>query len=215
MGVRSRWASGMARSGCMVDSTLDTANSTLTAKISHFSQYALLAPLAPAKFTLSDLKITEDKASPDNPVTIQTTISNEGGSPGSYTAIFKLNSAETNKKEITLEAGKSETVSFTLKNLVPGKYFADINGKTSILTIENPPGVIAEAKPLTPLPLQDKSSSIQASGITSSASPDTRGNQDSESKKLTLPLIWLIIPLLIVIGFAVGLRALSHGKHRD
>ncbi len=39
-----------------VESTLDIATNTLTAQVSHFSMYALLAELAPAKFALSGSK---------------------------------------------------------------------------------------------------------------------------------------------------------------
>ncbi len=48
-----------------VDSILDASTNTLTAEISHFSQYAVLAELTPAKVALSDLQIIEDKSSPE------------------------------------------------------------------------------------------------------------------------------------------------------
>jgi hypothetical protein len=119
----------------MPDATLKT----VSAKISHFTGFALfvkgIAP-APAAFTLAGLKITPNEVGTDEPVTIQITAANNGGSQGEYTLTLKVNNVEVEKKEITLGAGKTETVSFQDKRSVAGKYMVDINGNTAEYTVK-------------------------------------------------------------------------------
>ncbi len=201
----SKWVS--------VESMQDTTINTITAQISHFSEYALLAELAPAKFTLSDLKITEDKSNPDDPVTIQIVVSNEGGCQGKYTANLTLNSFGIDKQEITLYAGKTETVSFTLKNLIPGKYSVAINDKTDQFTVAGPSGVIPE-KPQALEPQAAPSTPFSTDAPITPFTPKTQ--VPSQEKKVTFPLTWLIISIVVILALAVGIILVKRkNKHEE
>ncbi len=187
-----------------VDSTLDVASNNLTAQINHFSEYALLAELSPAKFTLSDLKITEDKSSPDDPVTIQIVVSNEGGCLGKYTANLTLNSFGMNKREVTLEAGKSETVSFTLKNLIPAKYTVAINDKTSQFTIESPSKTIAEPT--------SKPEPANTAALTPMSAMEAKAPAPLPQEKSTVPVAWIILGIIVVLALITGIIMLRRRK---
>ena len=184
-----------------MDSTLDTSTNTLTAQIRHFSNYALLAELAPARFTLSDLMITEDKLNPDNPVTVQTLVTNTGGSAGKATLNLTLNTFGINKKEITLNANQSQTVSFTLKNLLPGQYMVDINGHSSQFTIEVPSGAIGD---ITPSPEFAATAASVPSNIVPTSPVAQITSPQTENKVMT-PMLWLIIGLIMLGGLIAGI----------
>jgi hypothetical protein len=188
----SKWVS--------VDSTLDPVTHAVTAQISHFSEYALIAELPPAKFTLSDLKITTDKTSPDSLVTIQTVVTNVGGNAGKYIAKLTLNSFGVNQKEISLEAGKTETVTFELKNLIPAKYYVGINEKSNQFSVEEPVGVTAEVSP----GLQPQSAASTPVSIdTPIATPPVNTPAPLPENKTTFPAIWLILGIVIVAGLLI------------
>lgn len=49
-------------------------------------------------------------------------VTNNGGEPGTYTAILVINGTERERKDIVLEAGQTGTVSFTVKGNDEGTY---------------------------------------------------------------------------------------------
>ena len=97
-----------------------------------------MAP-ASASFTISDLSVTRSEVKPAEQVTISTVVTNIGGSEGSYTVVLKINGAEEAKKEVTLGAGKSETVTFTIAKDAEGSYTVNIDGKVGQFTVIVPP----------------------------------------------------------------------------
>ena len=73
-----------------VTGAVDTDSQTISAQITHFSTWAILGTVTPpARFNLSGIKLSADKVNPGKTVNIQATISNTGGSRGSYTAALK------------------------------------------------------------------------------------------------------------------------------
>ncbi len=87
---------------------------------------------APALFTLSKLSITTSvtryyenvsyvvRTGEEALITVDVT--NNGGQPGSYTAILIINGEERDRKEVALEPGQTGTVSFTITDNEPGTY---------------------------------------------------------------------------------------------
>lgn len=132
----------------------------LTAPINHFTVFAVLAKVAitpeitppteptpeteptiiPASFNLSNLTITPsvskffDKISyivrTGEEAIITVDVTNNGGQPGSYAVVIILNQTERERKEITLEPGQSQTVSFTVTGNEPGSYTVFIGDLT-------------------------------------------------------------------------------------
>jgi len=97
---------------------------------------------------------------------------------------------------VSLDAGKSETATFQAQQSEPGEYIVDVNGNITKFTVAGPqtaapapvpePSITAQATPLQALPAQ------------AAAPPqtDTKGN---------IPVIWIIITLLIIVGAVIGL----------
>jgi len=124
-----------------ISSTIDSQAKTVTAQISHFSIYAILgtvgnaAPPKPASFAISDLKITPTSVRAGETVTIVAAVTNNGGSQGSYDVILKLNGVVEVEDEITLGAGETGVVTFTVTKDKAGSYKATIDNKSTSFTV--------------------------------------------------------------------------------
>ena len=106
----------------------------------------------PASFVISDLSVTPSEVKPAQEVTISAVVTNTGGSEGSYTVVLKINGAEEAKKEVTVGAGKSETVAFTIARDTEGSYSVNIDGKGGQFTVIAPPptAIPVEVLPVHP-----------------------------------------------------------------
>ena len=124
------------------------AELTLSAPINHFSIYGVLAelesttPQQPAHFVASGLDIepTVEKLSAfvtktGESVTITANVVNDGGQVDSYTVQLKLNGETVETKTVTLGAGQSEQVSFTVSGLDSGQYEVDVAGLSDEFTV--------------------------------------------------------------------------------
>ncbi len=119
----------------VLESTVDTASHTLTARLSHFTTFAIvgstrLQPLPPASpsssappaFTASSLIISPAAVGVGGTVTISLVVSNTGGESGSYTATLKVDGVVEGTAEVTVAAGASREVIFTTSKNVAGSY---------------------------------------------------------------------------------------------
>jgi beta-lactamase superfamily II metal-dependent hydrolase len=93
---------------------------------------------APAKFTVSNLSISPDDVEPGRTVTISATVTNSGGSSGSYTAILKINGSQVETKSVTLNAGESQVVSFTVVKASTGNYAVELGGLAGTFIVTEP-----------------------------------------------------------------------------
>jgi hypothetical protein len=148
-----------------LESTVNEAAHTVSAQISGFSQFAVIGkptpppPPAPAKFTVSDVIVTPSTCKPDEEVTIAATVSNTGGTTGQYDVILTINGVKEDTKSVTLDAGASLQVEFTVSKSIPDNYKVDVNGITASFVVEKPvPSPVAMLTP-TPTP----ASSVQTS----------------------------------------------------
>jgi uncharacterized repeat protein (TIGR01451 family) len=124
------------------------AELTLSAPINHFSIYGVLAelesttPQQPAHFVATGLNIepTVEKQSvfvtkTGESVTITANVANDGGQGDTYTAELKLNGETVDTKTVTLNAGQSKQVSFTVSELDYGQYEVDVAGLSGELIV--------------------------------------------------------------------------------
>ena len=124
------------------------AELTLSAPINHFSIYGVLAelesttPQQPAHFVASGLNIqpTVEKLSvfvtkTGESVTITANVANDGGQVDSYTVQLKLNGETVETETVTLGAGQSKEVSFTVSELDSGQYEVDVAGLSGEFTV--------------------------------------------------------------------------------
>ena len=90
---------------------------------------------APAEFEVSNLSISPREVKARESVTISADIANLGGSSGSYTTILRINSSRAETKAITLGAGESQVVTFTVVKESTGTYAVELCGLAGTFTV--------------------------------------------------------------------------------
>lgn len=90
----------------------------------------------PAAFEVTSLNITPSEATAGETVSITAKVRNTGGSEGIYAAVLTIDGTTVETKDVTLESGASETVSFSLAKDTPGTYQVGIGELTSSLTVK-------------------------------------------------------------------------------
>jgi hypothetical protein len=123
-----------------LDCLVDTEAHTITAKIGRFNDLAVLGyePAAPASFQPGSLSISPGEVETGQTVKISVTVTNSGGSAGSYALILRIDGVDEEIKEITLEASTSGTVSFSTSQQLAGTYAVEVNGLTGSFEVKQP-----------------------------------------------------------------------------
>jgi len=124
-------------------STPNAQAKTVSARLDHFSIYALLGkvtatPTTPAKpaFVASDLAVSPQVAAPGEQVTVSVRMVNSSTAGDNQTVILKLNDKDEVQKIITLDSGKSQVVTFSLNKSEPGIYKAAIGNLTASFEVK-------------------------------------------------------------------------------
>ena len=199
-----------------VPSKWDESTGTMTSQISHFSQYALIAQyFTPAKFEMSDLKVTPIEIEMNANVTIQTTLTNSGDKSGRYQMELKINGIGVENREIILDGNSRKEVSFEIKASVTGENSIELNGIRGQFIVSAPP-IPAPEKTLAPQ--TDNAPITPAANIEitpaeiapSSTAPALTSNIEQGKSK---PWIWLIIASVLMLGI-IGLIMLRQNKAR-
>jgi len=134
-----------------LECTVDPATNTITAKISHFTPFTVLAYTSPAAFAASNLSVTPAEVGIGEEVTISALVTNSGDLTDSYEAVLKIDGAEVARGEVTLIGGASETVTFTTTRDAAGTYAVSVNGLSGTFTVKAAPAPPAPTPP-TPTP---------------------------------------------------------------
>jgi len=99
----------------------------------------------PAAFSVSYLSVSPRlEVEPDEPVTIAVSVANTGGESGSYTVVLKIDGVKEAEETITIAAGDSQDVSFSVTREEAGNYTVDVDGLSGSFTVllpVEPPGV--------------------------------------------------------------------------
>jgi len=132
--------------------TVDTVNHTITAVIADFTTFAVLGSPQPAVFAVSGLNISPAESEPGEAVTVSVAVANTGGTAGDYAVTLKVNGVAMDATTVTLDAGGTGTVTFTLSGQPEGSYAVDVNGLAGSYTVAAPP---AEPEPTTPAPTEE------------------------------------------------------------
>ena len=130
-----------------LEGTVNTANNTITAKVSHFTIFAVLStikeappvvgpPPEPAAFQPGSLVITPAEVVSSQSVTISIAVTNTGGESGKYEVILKINDIIEATKEVIVAAGAKKAVSFRTTKDVAGIYSVEVNGLTDSFTVK-------------------------------------------------------------------------------
>ncbi len=121
--------------------TYDPATNTFTAEVEHFTTFAIIAvppvvaPPAPAAFTSSSLSISPLEVDTGQTVTISISVANTGGESGSYTVVLKIKGVKEAEKRVTIAAGSSQTVSFSVTKEEAGSYTITVDGLSGSFTV--------------------------------------------------------------------------------
>ena len=132
-------------------STVDLVTHTITASVSHFTTFAVIAHAAPTAFSASNLSIQPPEVHPKEAVTIRLSVANTGDTEGSYAVVLKINGVKEAEKSVTVAAGASEEVTFTIVEKEAGSYKVEVNGLVGEFTVEAPaPGASPPPAPAPP-----------------------------------------------------------------
>ena len=179
------WDSGTGK-WVETESTVNPEANTITARVSHFTAFAALAYLPPepvpnpAAFTLSALIISPSEVALGENITISVEVINTGEEAGNYTVTLKIDGVVEASKDITVNAGASQKVSFTTVRDLPGGYAVDVNGLGGTF-------VVAEGAPPAP------------------AAPPAPPTAPAEP--INWPVLWGVIGGVIMVGLLIFLLA--------
>ncbi|GAI52094.1 unnamed protein product, partial [marine sediment metagenome] len=93
------------------------------------------APPAPAAFSVSGLSVLPAEVEPGETVTIAVSVANTGGKSGSYTVVLKIDGVKEGDKTVTVAAGSSQEVSFSVTKEEADSYSVAVNGLSGSFTV--------------------------------------------------------------------------------
>ncbi|MFQ6130187.1 MAG: FixG Ig-like domain-containing protein [Candidatus Hadarchaeaceae archaeon] len=93
----------------------------------------------PARFELSNLIIRPATVLPGDIVTISVMVTNVGDIRGDYTVILRIDGAIEAAQTVSVDAGASETVIFTVVRTEARSYNVEVNGLFGSFTVSAPP----------------------------------------------------------------------------
>lgn len=105
----------------------------------------------PAVFSLSSLVISPKEVNPSKSVTISVEVANTGEQAGNYKVTLRIDDAVEASKEVTVNAGASQKVTFTTSKGLPGTYSVDINGLTGTFVVKEEAPPAPPPKPAPPV----------------------------------------------------------------
>ncbi|MFC2021610.1 carboxypeptidase regulatory-like domain-containing protein [Chloroflexota bacterium] len=142
-----------------LESTVDAKADTVSAKISHFTQFAVIGKLPPTtaeptlvSFTISALSVTPNEVRSAEKVIVSALVTKTGDGRDKYIVALKINGVEEDRKEVTLfDVGVSQKVRFSIAKNIAGTYDVDINGLVGVFVVEE--AAVAPPSPPSEEPL--------------------------------------------------------------
>ena len=119
--------------------TIDPVTHTITAPVSHFTAFTVLAYTCPATFAASDLSISPTEVDIGEPVTIRVLVINTGDLTGTYKVTLKVDKVVVATEDVTLAGGTSQKVTFTTSKDVAGTYAINVDGQVGTFTVKAVP----------------------------------------------------------------------------
>ena len=175
---------------------VERINNTLTASVSHFTTFALIAVPKPAAFALSSLIVEPTEVAPDEKVNISISVANTGGREGRYTVVLEINGVKEAEKAIRIAPGESQEVSFSVARKEAGSYSVAIDGLSGSFTVVAPP---VEPEPVEPEPVEPEP--VEPEPV---IEPEpTLPVPEPEPEPTNWPLIGGIIAAAIVVGLII------------
>ncbi len=98
----------------------------------------VLKPLKPAEFRVESLVVSPSEVVKGKSNTVTVEVTNIGEVEGDYQVTLRVNDEVTETKKVTIAAGGTETVSFTLLEEQQGTYAVDVDGLSDTFTVKAP-----------------------------------------------------------------------------
>ncbi len=118
---------------------------------SSFAVVPVVVPPAPAAFSVSYLSISPRlEVEPGETVTITVFVANTGGESGSYTVVLKIDGVKETDESVTIAAGESQKVSFSVTREEADSYAVTVDGLSGSFTVVAPPEEEEEEVPTKP-----------------------------------------------------------------
>lgn len=123
-----------------LESQVNVDANTVSARISHFTQFALIGKSAPPPLTeslsFSRLSVIPSEVNPTEPVTISAVVINTGSASQSHTVVLEINGLEGARKKVVVDAGSSQKVEFIITRSAAGTYQVSIGGLSGTFTVK-------------------------------------------------------------------------------
>jgi len=185
------------------DIIIDPKTNTISARVSHFTYYSVMAHIAPAKFTVSGLTVPSAAISIAEKAEISAKVANTGDVAGTYTVTLKINGVVAASKRVTLAGGESTSVSFTTVQGKAGDYKIELDGQTATLTVKETvlkPVVVTPT--VTPVTVPAPAPAPTAPAVPAAPAP------------VPAPIPWMaIIIALVVTAIVAGIIIWYFGFH--
>ncbi len=154
-----------------LDSVVDTVNNTVTAEVTHFSTFTVLAEtpppievvpvILPAAFQISQLTVAPAEVGPGDTVTISVLVENIGDVSGTLQLEFEIDGEVVASKQVTIDGRGEITVPLEVSRDAAGEYTVSVSGLTGTFTV-----VVIEGPPPPPPPMEESKADIQLSHLT-------------------------------------------------
>jgi len=130
--------------------TVDPVTHTITASVAHFTTFAIIGtvppvpppPPVPAAFTVSSLGVSPSEVAPGEEVNISVLVANTGGEAGSYQVTLVINDLVEATKKVTVRAGLSKEVTFSVTKEEADTYEVTVDGLSGSFTVVAPVVVV-------------------------------------------------------------------------
>jgi len=192
-------------------STVDPDSNTITAPVSHFTVFTVMAPTASATFEVSAFDISPAAVNTGESISISITVANTGDLAGSHRITLTINQVVTATKEVSLAAHTSQQVFFTTIQEAAGSYAANVNGLSGTFFVRDVPAKPSEVEltpseaPLAPPEEQATPSEAPAEpSVVEPVIPATPAAPPPVQPMPSAPPAPLQISLWLIIGIAAG-----------
>jgi len=124
--------------------TVNAEADTVSCQVNHFTIFAIIGAVtpppapAPAALKVTGFSIQPIKVEPNESVTITVSVANTGGTEGSYPVVLKINGVKEAEKSVTVAAGSSEDVSFSVTREEVDSYSVTVDGLSAFFIVVEP-----------------------------------------------------------------------------
>jgi hypothetical protein len=152
---------------------------------------------SPAAFSLGSLAVSPNEIAPGGTVTISVSVANTGGETGTYIVTLKIDDVVEASKEVSIDAGASQEVTFTTVRDVAKTYSVDVNGLSGTFVVKEETPAPPPAPPASPAP-----TAPPAAPTPPAAAPPTE-----PAKAINWPVLWGVIGVAIAVGVATFVQS--------